>query len=222
VRDRPRAERRQQLPRAKRERLHVGMFDLPRPAHLLHDQERVHAHVDLVDAAPPRLLEADDQRRVLGDVVRRRPERLRELGDDVAVAVEEDGARAGRPGIPARRSVGVQDGFHAAGAMSSANFARSTLPPDTIATTRSPRRTLILPVSRAAVAAAPAGSATSLARSARKRMPSAIVASESRTTSSTRRWQISRPRVPAIGPARPSAMVLIDVSATGLPASRAV
>src|ERR1700687_4427238 len=219
VRDGARRECREQRTGLQRERLHVRVLDLPTAAHLFDDELRVHARVELVDAPALRLLEPDDESLVFRDVVRRHAEELRELRDDVPVCVEQHCSGARETGIPARGPVGIEDRLHPA--RNSAKRARSTLPPDTIETTRSPFFTGIRPASSAGVAAAPAGSATSLARSNRNRMPSMIVASEITTTSATRRWQISRPRVPAIGAARPSAIVLIEASGTGLPSSSA-
>src|SRR5436190_1332554 len=195
------------------------MLHLPATVHLLDHEQRIHPHFDIVHAPPAGLLEAEDERGVLRDVVRGVSKRSRDLGDQVVVGGQQGCTGAARPGIPAGRAVRVQDRLHAE--MSSAKRFRSTFPPDTMLTTRSPGRTLIFPARSAAVAAAPAGSATSFARSNRKRIPSAICSSVTRTTSSTRRPTMSKPRVPAIGPARPSAMVLICSSATGFPASSA-
>src|SRR2546423_9834297 len=52
-------EPREQLAGAERERAQPGMLDLPEPLHLLDHEERVHPHVERVDAAAQRLLEPD-------------------------------------------------------------------------------------------------------------------------------------------------------------------
>src|SRR5207249_1210643 len=62
----------------------------------------------------------------------------------------------------------------------------STLPPETTMTTADPGVIAILRASRAAVAAAPAGSQASFARAYRKRIAASISSSETSTTSSTR------------------------------------
>src|SRR4029078_13248630 len=112
---------------------------LPSSAHLLDDELRVHPRVEIVDAAALRLLQADDETLVFGDVVRRHAEALRELGDDVPARVEQAGAGAREAGVPARCAIGIQDRLHPAS--SSAKRARSTLPPDTMDTKRSALRT---------------------------------------------------------------------------------
>ena len=48
----------------------AGMLDTPQPTHLLDHEKRVHPHVDRGRSAALRLLEPEDQRAVLGDVVR--------------------------------------------------------------------------------------------------------------------------------------------------------
>src|SRR4029077_16584049 len=145
VLDAPRREAREQLAGAQGQWPQPRVLDLPPPVHLLHDEERVHAHVELVDAAAKRFLEADDQGGVFGDVVRGVTERAHELGDDLAPLVEEDRTGAGRPGVPARAAVGVQG--RAGHARKPARRSGSTFPPDTIATTRSPGRGFTAPLS---------------------------------------------------------------------------
>src|SRR5438093_1383336 len=119
------------------------MRDVPSPAHLLDDRQRVQAHVDVADAAAKGLLEAEDEPVVFGDVVRGMAQEFRQLRDDVAPIVDQDRAGTGRPGVPARRAVGVE---HVAplrvahAAKSSAARARSPVPPETIDATRAPGR----------------------------------------------------------------------------------
>src|SRR5256884_3201662 len=195
---------REELAGAKRERHEAGMFDPPETTHLLDHEERVHPHVDGRRSAAPGLLESEDEGAVLGNVVRGVTERACELRHEPSLFVIQHGSRAGRPGIAARGAIRVQDQPHSP--KSCAIRARSTFPPDTIETTRSPGRTAIFPARRAAVAAAPAGSATSFARCARKRMPSAIRSSSITTTSATKRRTMSSGMVPATGAAQPSAI----------------
>src|SRR5439155_786192 len=212
-------KRREQGTGTKRQGYEAGVLDAPQPTHLLDHEKRVHPHVDRGGSAALGLFEPEDQRAVLGHVVRGVTERTGELRDELSLFVVEHRARAGRTGVATCGAVRVQDQSHSP--KSCAIRARSTFPPETIETTRSPGRTAILPASSAAVAAAPAGSATSLARCARKRIPSAMRSSPITTMSATRRRMMSSGMVPAIGAARPSAMVSMRSSRTGFPASSA-
>src|SRR5436190_8065479 len=171
------------------------MLDPPQPSHLLHDEKRIHPDVDRSRATPLRLLETQDQRAVLGHVIGRATERAGQLRHHFSLVVVQDGAGTGRTGIPARRPVRVEHEPHSAKICDMR--VRSTFPPETIETTRSPGRTGIFPAMRAPVAAAPAGSATSFARCARKRIPSAMRSSPITTTSATRCRTISSGIVPA-------------------------
>src|SRR5437762_9198164 len=218
VLDRSLREARQELARAERERSQAGVLDLPESLHLLHDEHRIHADIEHIDATPKGLLQSDDQSRVLGHVVRGMAEGSHELGDDLAVLVQEHRAGARGPGIAAGAAVGVER--RAAHARKPASRSASTLPPDTMATTRSPVFGRTAPARRAPTAAAPAGSATTRARETRKRSPSRMASSGIATTSSTSRRMISRFRLPANGAARPSATVFSASRRTGRPAAR--
>src|SRR5207302_1793817 len=176
-------------------------------------------HLDRRRAAPLGLLQSKNQRVVLGYVVGCVTEWTRQLGHELPLLVVEHGPRARWSGVAARGPVRIHDESHAPKIC--AIRARSTLPPDTIETTRSPGRTGIFPARSAPVAAAPAGSATSFARCARKRIPSAIRSSSITTTSATRRRMISSGMLPAIGAASPSAIVSMRSRRTGWPASSA-
>ena len=148
--------------------------------------------------APRRSASAiEDQRAVLRNVVRGATERPGELGHDLAFLVIANRAGARRARVAARGAVRVEHEPHAPKICASRE--RSTFPPDTIDTTISPGRTAIFPASNAPVAAAPPGSATSFARDARKRIPSAITSSSITTTSATRRRTISNGMVPRLG-----------------------
>src|SRR5437868_2917107 len=111
--------------------------------------------------------------------------------------------------------IGMDTGLHRLPRIAAASLA-TTLPPETTATVGPARSTF--PARMAATAAAPAGSQASFARAYRKRMPSAISASLTRTLSTAPR-QIWRASSPAKGGARPSAMVLVSTR-TLWPASR--
>src|SRR2546428_10103684 len=112
----------------------------PAPPHLLHDEQRVHAHVDGVRPQPPGLLEPEDEGVVLGDVVRRATEGPSQFSDDRAFLVEQHGAGTGRAGIATRGAVRVEDQpttlLH--GPNTCRRRSRATLPPETIAAMRSP------------------------------------------------------------------------------------
>src|SRR5919204_52064 len=92
--------------------------------------------------------------------------------------------------------LGMNVGLHRAARIAAASAA-ATFPPETIATTGSPLSSGTFPVRRAAVAGAPAASHASFARAYRNRKASAISASVTRTTSSTRRRTISSAFRPA-------------------------
>src|SRR5207237_10679390 len=121
----------------------------------------VHAHVDGASTKAPGLLEPEDESVVLGNVVGRATERPGQFRDDRAVLVEQHRTGTGRPGVAARGAIRVEDQsatlLH--GAKTCRSRSRSTLPPETIATTRSPGRAFTAPAISAPVAAAPAGSA---------------------------------------------------------------
>src|SRR2546427_993555 len=195
-------ERSEKGARAERQVLEPGVPDPPDPAHLLHHELGVQADVDGGRATPSCLLEAEDEGVVLRDVVRRAPEPARELRDDVAALVQQHRAGAGRPRVPSRGAVRVDDEAAVLGhsASSCASRARSTLPPETIATTRSPGRARTAPPRSAPVAAAPAGSATSFARGGRNRTPSRMTPPPTPITPATRRRPISSATVPPMGP----------------------
>src|SRR5712691_11469656 len=115
------------------------MLGAPAPAHLLHDQQRVHADVDGARPEPPGLLEPEDEGAVLGDIVRRATERASQFSDDRAFLVEQHRTGTGGAGIATRGAVRVEDQpttlLHCPN--NSRRRSRSTLPPETIATTRS-------------------------------------------------------------------------------------
>src|SRR5581483_2226064 len=91
--------------------------------------------------------------------------------------------------------IGMDTGLHRSPRIAAACSA-TTLPPETTATVGPARSTF--PARMAATAAAPAGSQASFARAYRKRMPSAISSSVTRTLSTAPR-QISRASSPANG-----------------------
>src|SRR6266540_3198470 len=106
---------------------------------------------------------------------------LHRFGDDVSVFVHERRPRTRGAWVSATGAVGIEHGpLHAW--KNSARRDRSTLPPDTIATTFSRALGTTRPVRSAPTAAAPAGSATRRARDARKRTPSTIASSGMTTT----------------------------------------
>src|SRR5258708_12476289 len=172
VLDRPRRESRQELAAAKRERPQAGVLDLPQTLHLLHDEQRIHADVELLDPAALRLLEPHDEGCVLGHVVRRASEEAHALGYHPPSLVEEDGARSGRTGIAARAAVRVEG--RAGHARKPARRSGSMLPPETTATTRSPGFAPTAPLSSAPTAAAPAASPTPRPRPPRHWSPPTI------------------------------------------------
>src|SRR5262249_37477669 len=87
--------------------------------HLLHEELRVGDDLDLRDAQLERLREAGQQGAVLGDVVRRDPDRLALGRQHGSVLGLEDEAVRGRAGIAPGAAVGVepgsQDGSSASG-----------------------------------------------------------------------------------------------------------
>jgi len=89
------------------------VLHLPAPGHLLDDELRVHAHRDRRGAELGRRLKSGDQPAVLGDVVRRAPERFAPLGQDLTGGgVEYHRAVARRPGIAARTTVRLDNDVH--------------------------------------------------------------------------------------------------------------
>src|SRR5581483_267046 len=110
--------------------------------------------------------------------------------------------------------IGMDTGLHRSARIAAACCGR-TFPPETTTVVVPARSTF--PARTAAVAAAPAGSQASLARVYRKRIPSAISASLTRTLSTFPR-QIWRASSPANGGARPSAIVFVSTG-TLCPAS---
>ena len=86
-----------------------GMLDLEAAKHLLHQQQRVGAHVQLLVSVQPRPLERGQQSAILRDVVRGGPDRLRELFDQRAVRLFDTDAVAGRSGVPACAAVDVRN-----------------------------------------------------------------------------------------------------------------
>ena len=93
----------------QRQRLHVGVLDLPAARHLLDDQLGVHPDLDLgVRGELGRQLQAADQAAVLRDVVGRHPDRRAVLGDHLAgVGVLEHRAVRRRARVAARAAVGL-------------------------------------------------------------------------------------------------------------------
>ena len=95
--------------RLRVQRLQPGVLHLVVAEHLLHQQERIGSHVELIAAVALRPLERREQRAVFGDVVGRDADRLRELLDQRAVGLLDADAEAGRAGIAARAAVDVGD-----------------------------------------------------------------------------------------------------------------
>jgi hypothetical protein len=103
--------RREDPARLQRERLHVGVLDLPAAGHLLDDELGVHADVDgrggvqLVGGA-----QACQQAPVLGHVVRRDADVLGPLRQRLAARrVDDDRAVARGPGVAPGPAVGLDD-----------------------------------------------------------------------------------------------------------------
>ena len=94
-----------------RQRLHVGVLDLPVAGHLLDDQLGVHPDLDLgLRRVLGGELEPGDQAAVLRDVVGRDADRLAALGDHLTgVGVLEHGAVRRRAGVAAGATVGLDD-----------------------------------------------------------------------------------------------------------------
>ena len=93
----------------QRQRLHVGVLDLPGARHLLDHQPGVHPHLERgVGRVLAVELQPGDQTAVLRDVVGGDADRLAPLGDGLAGGgVLEHGAVRRRAGVAARATVGL-------------------------------------------------------------------------------------------------------------------
>jgi hypothetical protein len=85
------------------------------PPHLLHEELRVGDDLELRQAELARLLEAGDERAVLGDVVRLDADRLAVGGENGAVLGLDDVGRCGGARVPPRAAVGEEACLHAGG-----------------------------------------------------------------------------------------------------------
>ena len=81
-------------------------------AHLLDQQLGVGDHLEIGDSGLGRGRQPRNQGAVLGDVVRRDPDRLAARIDDRAVLRLEDVGRRCRPRVPACAAIGVEAGLH--------------------------------------------------------------------------------------------------------------
>ena len=101
--------RRDQAARLVRQRLEVGVLDLPAAGHLLDDELGVHPDLDLrARVQAEGSLQGGDQARVLGDVVRGDPQRGGAFGQHLTgVGVAHHGPVGRRARVAARGTVGL-------------------------------------------------------------------------------------------------------------------
>jgi hypothetical protein len=90
------------------------VLDLVEALHLLCDQLGVPYHLDLAGAQLACPLQPQEERTVLGHVVRGRAEQLRVLGQDLARGRADDAGRRRGAGIAPRAAVDVHDQLHRA------------------------------------------------------------------------------------------------------------
>jgi len=117
VRGGPSIEAGERLAASCPERDQLRVLDPPPTRQLFDDQLRIEEEMDLAGAELTGELEGTDDARVLGDVVRLDAEVVRDrgVGDGARVSrvrsrkVEEGRPERGRPGVPARGSVGPDD-----------------------------------------------------------------------------------------------------------------
>ena len=102
-----------QLRRVEEEILQRAVLHAVLTPHLLHEELRVGDHLELVDADLDCSLEARDERRVLGDVVRRDPDRLTTGVEDRPVLRLQDERVRRRSGVAPRSSVREELRLHA-------------------------------------------------------------------------------------------------------------
>ena len=103
---------RQLRSRLRVERLQIRVLHPVLAAHLLDHELRVASELKLGRAVLGGELDAADERPVLGDVVRGRPDWLRGIGDHLAALVPDDDADRGGARIAARAAVDVYDEPH--------------------------------------------------------------------------------------------------------------
>ena len=92
------------------------VLDLPTPAHLFHDELRIHRHCNLIRTKSTRLFEPGNQTPVLGDVVGGLPDEVFVFGQHGgAVGREHHASESGRAGVSPGSPVGFDDDFHEPG-----------------------------------------------------------------------------------------------------------
>ena len=104
-----------EVPRLRVKRLKSRVFDFEDAAHLLNEQEGVGPDVEDAMAMAQRPLERGEERAILGDVVRRGADRLRELLDQLTVGPFDSHAESGGPRVAPRAAVDVRDDRSRAG-----------------------------------------------------------------------------------------------------------
>jgi hypothetical protein len=114
---RPAVEPFERVERLSVQRPHRLVPDLVLAAHLLGDQLGVPHHLDLAGAELARTVEAEQQRAVLGHVVRGAPEQLRALCQHLARGRPHDAGGRRRAGVAAGAAVDVHDQLHRGGIM---------------------------------------------------------------------------------------------------------
>jgi LCP family protein required for cell wall assembly len=110
--DRPTLEAAQGAHRRRVQRPHRLVLDLVEALHLLGDQLRVSHHLDLAGAELPRPLQAEQQRSVLGDVVRGLAQQARLLLDELPLGGGDHARRRRGTGVAARAAVDMDDQLH--------------------------------------------------------------------------------------------------------------
>src|SRR5215467_12416517 len=89
--------------------LKAGVLDLVVAEHLLDEQQRVGSHVQLAATARLRPVERGQQTPILGDVIRRVADGLREFLDERAVSLFDADTKPGGPGIAPCAAVDIGD-----------------------------------------------------------------------------------------------------------------